>query len=146
MPALEHLRLQLSQSFYNFIGMEKLQLPEGYNTVMPYLIVKDALGLMEFLKEVFGAVEKMKEMTDNSQLRHGEVLINESCIMMAEASDQWRVQNAGMYINVANADETYKKALTAGADSIMEPANQSYGRSGGITDPHGNTWWITSAL
>ena len=126
--------------------MEKLQLPEGYNTVMPYLIVKDALGLMQFLEEVFGAEEKMRVMADNGQLRHGEVLRNESCIMIAEASDQWTVQNAGMFIYVGNADDTYKKALAAGASSIMEPVNQTYGRSCGVTDPQGNTWWITSAL
>ena len=127
--------------------MKQTQIPEGYNTVMPYLIVKDGLGLIQFLKDVFGATEKEIHYTDDKKLMHGEVVINnDSCIMISETSDQWKVQNAGMYINVADADEIYKKALAAGAISIMEPANQPYGRSGGITDPHGNVWWVTSAL
>jgi len=128
--------------------MKNTQIPEGYNTVMPYLIVKDGLGLIQFLKDVFGATEKEIHYTeDGNQLMHGEVIINnDSCIMISEASDKFPVQNAGMYINVGDADETYNKALEMGATSIMKPANQPYGRSGGVTDPHGNVWWLTSAL
>jgi uncharacterized glyoxalase superfamily protein PhnB len=128
--------------------MKKIQIPEGYNTVMPYLIVKNGLGLIQFLKEVFGAIEKQIHYTeDGNQLMHGEVIINnDSCIMISEASDKWPVNNAGLYINVADADETYNLALEKGASSIMKPADQPYGRSGGITDPYGNIWWITSAL
>jgi len=51
---------------------------------------------------------------------------------------------AGLYVHVANADETYSKALQAGATSVMEPSDQSYGRSGGVLDPCGNTWWIVT--
>lgn len=127
--------------------MKQIRIPEGYNTVMPYLIVNDGLGLIQFLEDVFGATEKEIHYTDDNKLMHGEVIINnDSCIMISEASDKWKVQNAGLYINVADADETFKKALEAGATSIMEPADQPYGRSGGITDPHGNVWWITSKL
>jgi uncharacterized glyoxalase superfamily protein PhnB len=49
-----------------------------------------------------------------------------------------------MFVYVDNADEIYQKALQEGAVSIMEPADQSYGRSCGVEDPYGNTWWITS--
>jgi PhnB protein len=127
--------------------VKQIHIPEGYNTVMPYLIVKDGLALIQFLKDVFGATEKLVHKHDDGRLMHGEVIINnDSCIMVAEAGDQWGVQNAGMYINVADADATYKLALEKGASSIMPPADQSYGRSGGITDPQGNTWWITSEL
>ena len=47
---------------------------------------------------------------------------------------------------VDNADATFQTALDAGAKSIMPPADQPYGRSGGIIDPFGNTWWITTPL
>ena len=43
--------------------------------------------------------------------------------------------------NLSAADE---KALQAGATSVMPPADQDYGRSCGVKDPCGNTWWITS--
>jgi uncharacterized glyoxalase superfamily protein PhnB len=49
-----------------------------------------------------------------------------------------------MFIYVEDADKTFQLALRNGAESIMELTNQEYGRSGGIKDPFGNIWWITS--
>jgi PhnB protein len=49
-----------------------------------------------------------------------------------------------MFVIVPDADRTYEKALANGATTIMPPADQEYGRSGGVTDPYGNVWWITS--
>lgn len=125
--------------------MSEVYIPEGYNTVMPYLIINNAEGFLKFTQEVFGAIEKMKVMRDETTIMHAEIKIGESCIMFAGANEQFGVQNAGLYINVADADATYKKALEAGATSVMEPSDQSYGRSGGVKDPSGNTWWITSS-
>ena len=125
--------------------MSALPIPPQYNHVMPYLIVPDALGLMKFLQTVFSATEQSKHLTDDGKLMHGEVRIGESVLMISEASDQWAAQPAGLYIHHSNADEGYRTALNAGATSVMEPADQPYGRSCGVKDPHGNTWWITTA-
>jgi PhnB protein len=124
--------------------MKNVKIPEGYQQVMPYLIVNNAAGFLAFAKNVFDATEKYKEMRDENTIRHAEVKIGESVIMFADSTDQYPPQTAAMFIYVDNADEVYKKALEEGAASIMEPADQSYGRSGGVTDPYGNTWWITS--
>lgn len=126
--------------------MNDINLPQGYQRVMPYLILKDAAGFLDFCKVVFDATEKLKHMRDETTIAHAEIQIGESTIMFAEATDQWKTQTAGLFVYVKDADETYKKALENGAVSVMEPANQSYGRSGGITDPCGNTWWITNNL
>ena len=125
--------------------MSKVFVPTGYNTVMPYIIVKDAEKFMAFMKEVFGATEKMSVPAENGGIMHAEVMIRESCIMFANSTDQFAVQNAGLYIHVADADETYNAALKAGATSIMPPDDKDYGRSGGIKDPWGNTSWVTTA-
>jgi PhnB protein len=50
-----------------------------------------------------------------------------------------------IYLYVKDADATYKRALQAGATSLMEPADQFYGdRSAGVKDPVGNYWWIAT--
>jgi uncharacterized glyoxalase superfamily protein PhnB len=121
-------------------------LPEGYQRVMPYLIVKDAAGLFTFMQDIFQAKEKMKAMNDDGSLMHGEIQVGDSTIMIAEASGQWPVNNAGIFIYVPDVDETYKKSISAGCTSINEPANMDYGRSCGVKDPFGNIWWITSPL
>jgi PhnB protein len=124
--------------------MQKINFPADYQQVMPYLILKDAAGFMQFMIDVFGATEKMKHMRDDSIIMHGEVNVGECVIMFAEASDQYGVQNGGFFIYVADADATYEKALSLGATSVMPVSDQQYGRSGGIKDAYGNTWWVTN--
>jgi len=46
---------------------------------------------------------------------------------------------------VDDTDARYKRALGAGAVSVMEPADQFYGdRNAGVIDPTGNLWWIAT--
>jgi len=114
---------------------------------MPYLIVKDAGEFKRFMETVFGAGEQLLVPGERGGIMHGELRIGgDTVIMFAEASDQFPVMNAGMYIHVDDADATYEKALQAGAITVpgQEPSDKEYGRTCGVTDPFGNTWWITS--
>ena len=120
------------------------KIPENYQTVMPYLIVKNAAQFMSFMQTVFGATEAYKAMRDENTIMHAEIMIGGSTIMFTDSTDVYGVQNAGMFIYVDDADETFKKAVDNGASIVNEMADQSYGRSGGVQDPFGNTWWITS--
>ena len=120
-------------------------IPEGYQTVMPYLISKDAEGFIEFMKTVFDAREKMRHLNDKKRIMHAEITIGECTIMVAESTENYKSSTGGFFVYVFNADETWKKALEAGAASIEAPSDKGYGRSCGVSDPYGNTWWITSA-
>ncbi len=124
--------------------MPQLNIPEGYQQVMPYLIVQGATGFQAFVQNVFGATEKQKHMRDENTVMHAEVKIGDSTIMFADSTAQWPPQMAGLFIYVPDADETYKKALGEGATIVMELADMDYGRSCGVKDPFGNVWWITS--
>lgn len=124
--------------------MKNVNIPEGYPQLMPYLIVKNAANFIGFTSNVFGAAEKIKTMRDKQTIMHAEIGIGDSVIMLADATEQFSVQNAGMFLYVDDCDTIFKKALDNGATEVMPPADQSYGRSAGITDPFGNTWWITS--
>ncbi len=121
-----------------------INIPEGYNRVMPYLILKNPEGFLEFMKNVFGATEKMCHKNEDGSVVHAEIIIGDSVIMIGGSGPEWQPMPAGLYIHVENADETYRKAITAGATSVMEVSDQSYGRSGGVQDVWGNTWWITN--
>lgn len=124
--------------------MEKVTIHTGYQTVMPYLVIKDATGFFNFMQKVFDAVEKVKIMRDDTHVMHGELQIGESTIMFADSTEEFKTQTAGLFVYVQDADETYSKALEEGATSLTAMSNQDYGRSGGVTDPFGNVWWITS--
>ena len=123
-----------------------MKIPEGYQQVTPYLIIENASGFNSFMQKVFGAKEIYKQMRDESKIMHAELAIGESKIMFADATEKYKPQNAGFFIYVENADETFATAIEAGAEVVTEIADQSYGRSGGVLDPFGNTWWITSQL
>ncbi|MGI8581968.1 MAG: VOC family protein [Chitinophagaceae bacterium] len=123
-----------------------MTIPSGHQTVMPYLIVKDAARFSEFIQRVFNAEEKMRHMRDEKFIMHAEIIVGGCTIMFADATEQFQERTTGLFVYVENADETFQKALDEGAASLMPPADQPYGRSGGVTDPFGNTWWITTPL
>jgi PhnB protein len=124
--------------------MKNLNIPEGYQRIMPYLIIEDAGAFLNFTKNVFDALEKYRVMRTETLIMHAEISIGESVIMFADATEQFSKQTAGLFIYVDDCDRVYKKALDNGGISVMEPTNQEYGRSSGVKDPFGNTWWITS--
>lgn len=124
--------------------MENLKIPEGHQQIMPYLIVENAAAFLNFMENVFGAVEKYKFMRSETLVMHAEISIGDSVIMFADATPEHSKQNAGLFIYVDNCDFVYEKGLANGATTIAPPADQSYGRSAGIRDPFGNTLWITS--
>ena len=124
----------------------KVNFPSDYQQVMPYLIVQNAAGFISFMQKVFGATEKVRHMRDEQTIRHGEVLAGDSVIMFSDTAPGFDVCNAAMFIYVADADAAYEKAIAEGAKSIMPVSDQSYGRSGGVIDPFGNTWWITAHM
>ena len=64
--------------------------------------------------------------------------------MFADSTDQFQTRTGGFFIYVPDADATYAKALAAGATSLTPVSDMPYGRSGGIVDPFGNTWWPTT--
>jgi PhnB protein len=125
-----------------------MKLPDGHQTVMPYLMVKGSLNFISFTRTVFNAALNgpMHKLRDDGTVMHAEISIGGSTIMFTDATDQWKEQIANLFVYVDNADETYKKAVDAGATTVMELSNQSYGRTCGVTDPFGNVWWITSII
>lgn len=125
---------------------DNIQHPDYYTTVMPYLILKDVATFLEFTKKVFGAEEKMKLLDDDGRIVHTEIIIGGSALMAGESTNQWSSQPAGLHIIVDSADETYQKAMDAGAESVMKLTDKEYGRMGGVKDSNKNTWWITSKL
>lgn len=123
-----------------------MDLPKGYQTVMPYLILEDVAGFIDFTKAVFGAEELSLHKDESGGIMHAEVQIGGSTIMMGQSNENWGTQNAGLYINVEDTDSTFQKAIERGASVIMPIENKEYGRTCGVRDPQGNTWWITQTL
>ena len=120
-----------------------MQIPKGHQAIMPYLMLEDAAGFIEFIKNVFDANMTHESMRDGI-VGHCEANINGSTSMFSNSRGEWKPATANMFVYVENADETYTKAVENGAETVMPPDDQEYGRSCGVTDPFGNVWWITT--
>ncbi len=123
-----------------------MKIATGHQPLMPYLILKNAASFIPFTQTVFGAEEVYKGYRDNDNqfIMHAEVRINGCNIMFADVNEFFDVANANLFIYVEDADATFQLALEHGCTVVNEMADQDYGRSGGVEDPFGNVWWITS--
>lgn len=115
----------------------------GYNTITPYLTVKRAEQLVEFVKQAFGGVEVFRT-TGSAGGLHAEVTIGDSKLMIGGYESVEEMPTA-LHLYVPDADAVYQRALEAGATSLEEPIDQFYGdREAGVKDPTGNVWWIAT--
>lgn len=121
-----------------------MKLPIGHQTIMPYLILNGALQFIDFTKTVFDATSHLQKLREDGTVMHAEIMIDGSTIMVTDEIKDWPRQTANLFVYVPNADESFKKAVDAGATIVMELNDQDYGRTCGVTDPFGNVWWITS--
>ena len=119
--------------------------PEGYQSVIPYIVVKNVSGLLEFIESVFDGKVEEKMEGPNGSVMHAQARIGDSVIMMGEPREEDQKMPAMMYLYVDDVNKTYNKAIKAGATSLMEPENKFYGdRSGGVQDAQGNKWWLAT--
>jgi uncharacterized glyoxalase superfamily protein PhnB len=122
-------------------------IPEGYHTVNPYLTVEGADKFIDFLKQAFGAEEVERFPRPDGKIGHAEVRIGDSIIMLGDAGGECKATSTAIYLYVSDTDDTYKRALNAGAVSLMEPANQFYGdRNANVKDSFGNLWFIATRV
>lgn len=121
--------------------------PEGYSSVSPYLIVGGANETIEFLKQVFEAVELRRFNTPDGKIMHAEVRIDDSVLMVADSSEGWPASPPHVHIYVPDVDATYQRALAAGAQSVQAPEKKDDpDKRGGVRDAGGTTWWIATLV
>ena len=113
--------------------------PVGWPSVMPRIFTSDVAGLTGFLRTVFGA---------EGELRSGaptEIRIGDSIILISDGGGVREAMPAFLYVYVENADETYRRAIAAGAESIETPADMPYGdRRATVRDSWANVWQIAT--
>lgn len=119
---------------------------EGFRSITPYLHGPREAGLMDFLKQAFGAEELGRYPRPDGSIMHGEVRIGDSVIELADVPADFPGPKAtSLHLYVEDVDAVYRRAVEAGAVSLYEPVNQGYGdREAGITDPAGNQWFIAT--
>ena len=109
--------------------------------------MEDVDSVIDFLKKTFDAELLTHMPGEDGRVMHASMRIGDSTIMLGGANEQYKPFPAMLYVYVKDVDETYKKALEAGAESLVKVADQFYGdRSGGVKDPWGNSWWFSTQV
>lgn len=123
-----------------------MPIPTNLQTAVPYLILKDCKSFIVFMQNLFSAETTELHYRDEEKniVMHAELKIGNAFIMCAEATEEFKTQTSGIFMYVDDADISYNKALELGCISIMPLSNQHYGRTCGVQDTFGNTWWITA--
>lgn len=121
--------------------------PADYTTVSPYLVVDGASATLDFLVNVFDAVELRRFPDDAGKIMHAEVRIDDSVVMLADGGGDWPPVPSNVHVYVSDVDATYERALEAGATSVQEPVKkEDEDKRGGVRDPGGTTWWIATKV
>lgn len=123
-------------------------MPEGFHTVTPFLVVKNAQGLLDFITKAFdGAVEFVMKLDDGT-ISHSTVRIGDSKLMIADKMKDTQVIKAMLYLYLDDVDSIYERALNIkGSKAVREPRDEFYGdRSACIEDEWGNQWWIATHI
>ncbi|HEY9420991.1 MAG TPA: VOC family protein [Thermoanaerobaculia bacterium] len=121
--------------------------PENSSTVSPYLIVDGASATIDFLQRVFGAVELRRFADEAGKLVHAEVRIEDTVVMIADGAPAWPSVPSHVHVYVSDVDDTYRRALEAGATSVQEPVKkEDEDKRGGVKDAGGTTWWIATRV
>lgn len=128
-------------------------IPEGHNSVSPYLIVSGAARALDFYKQAFGATELFRHEAPDGKIGHAEVRIGDTVIMLADefpdhdanAPGKFGGSPVSLHMYVEDVDKVWSQALGAGATVKRPLENQFYGdRLGSLEDPFGHTWHVSS--
>ncbi|MBM3774932.1 MAG: VOC family protein [Acidobacteria bacterium] len=129
--------------------------PEGFHTATPYLAVRGASAAIEFYKRAFSAQEISRMTGPDGKVAHAEIRIGDSPVMLADEAPEWGNQSpaalggtpVNIFLYVPDVDTVYQRALDAGAQSRMAPADMFWGdRFSKITDPFGHEWGIATHI
>lgn len=134
-------------------------IPDGYNSVTPYLTITGAAEAIEFYKRAFGAEEVYRMPGPDGTIGHAELQIGDSRIMLAEEMsddmpDRISVSpttlngvSVGLMIYLPDVDKAVSRALAAGAIIRRPLQDQFYGdRNATLEDPFGHMWTLATHI
>jgi len=116
----------------------------GLTSITPYIIVRGAGQLIDFLKFAFEGVEQTRVPTPDGLVMHAEVAIGNGAIEVSDGSDAFPAAPQAIHLYVDDPDVTYARTLQAGATSFYAPTDDhpSGDRWGAVKDPFDNHWYI----
>jgi PhnB protein len=124
----------------------------GLRAVRPYLIVGRADEAIDFYRRVFDATELERHTTPAGGVGHAKLQVGETIIEIGEHPEAAgraaeKLPRIGLRLYVADVDETYARAIDAGATGTPPSDRPHQGSRGAdVYDPFGLTWWLAAPI
>lgn len=120
--------------------------PAGYASVSPYLVVRGAQAMIDLLTTVFGAERLRRYDMPDGSIMHAELRIDDSVIMLGEASEEFPPNRLLIHVYVEDVDAVYARAIAAGCRADQPPGEREGDpdRRGSFKDFSGNTWAVAT--
>jgi PhnB protein len=129
---------------------EKVQaVPQGFHTLTPHMVVRNAEQAIEFYQKAFGAELLGKMLTPDGKVMHALLKVGDSMLMLSDEFPQMGAlspQSTGgtavtLHVYLDNVDAAFARAVAAGAAVKMPLMDQFWGdRYGIVSDPYGHQW------
>jgi PhnB protein len=128
-------------------------IPDGAQTVTPYLVLDGAARAIDYYTQSFGAKEQFRMPGPGGKVMHAELKIGNSTVMLADEMPEMGYRgpqaSAGVPVSlmlyVEDVDGVFARAVKAGAKVVKQVEDQFYGdRTGTLTDPFGHCWTIAT--
>jgi uncharacterized glyoxalase superfamily protein PhnB len=129
-------------------------IPDGFNSVNSYLIVKDVRKALDFYQRALGAERGVvMEMPGGGPIMHAEMRIGNSTFMLSGENPEWHARSAetlggspvSMHLYVEDADKLFDRAAKAGCQVVAPMMDAFWGdRYGKLQDPFGLQWGIAT--
>lgn len=127
------------------------------STIIPCLRYRDAPAAIAWLQRAFG-FRAQAVYADGDTVHHAQLVFGNGMVMLGSVdphSDWGRQsvqpdeiggrQTQNICVVVADPDTHYARALAAGAERVIDIADQDYGGRGyACRDPEGHVWWFGS--
>ncbi len=129
-------------------------IPDGFHSITPYLVVKNAVAAIDFYKRAFGATELACSMDErNNRVMNAKIRIGDSIIMLNDEYPEFgsfgpsesNKPPISIHLYVEDVDTFFNRAVEAGADVTMPVSDAFWGdRFGQLKDPFGHSWSIAT--
>ncbi len=125
-------------------------IPEGFQTITPSLVLKDAAKAIETYKKAFGAKEVHRlDDPQSGKIMHACIEIGTSRVFLSDEMPGMCAASTGssFYLYVPDADATFEQAKKAGLDGKYPPTDMFWGdRTGTLADPFGVMWTVATHI
>ena len=128
-------------------------IPDGYQSVSPYLMVRGAAKAIDFYKKALGATERFRFAAPDGSVMHAELQVGDSVVMLADDNPQATAKSpaslggtsVNIFLYVEDVDSFFQQAVGAGAEALMPPENMFWGdRFSKVSDPFGHEWSLAT--